>query len=113
MLVSRPKEKRGSVRLGRTSEEMPVLEHATEVDKSDKHCASGSLIPLWIPPKDQNPIRQLSPPDKHGRTETYHLSNPSIYTPSAATHSFQMDPSMIPSQIAPLQNAVLNTSRLS
>lgn len=44
MLVSRPK--RGvSVGWG-TSEEMSVLEHATEVDKSDKHCASWSLIPF-------------------------------------------------------------------
>lgn len=42
MLVSSPRENSGR----RTSEEMFVLKHATEVDKSDKHCVSGSLVPL-------------------------------------------------------------------
>lgn len=45
MLVSCLEEKR-SAGEGRTSEEMSVLEHAAEVDKPNKHCASGSLVPL-------------------------------------------------------------------
>lgn len=43
MSVSCLEEKRGR---GRTAEEMSVLQHAAEVDESDKHCASRSLVPF-------------------------------------------------------------------